>query len=467
MHRLRLTPSRERGAAGASLPSPPRVRLREQPGLFRLGLTSPHRFLDELCDRYGPVCALGVGPMRVVVIGDPATLSEMFALSTEHFRWRHKFNWFASVVGKGSMLTNDDPEHTRLRQAVQAGFSRRRLNHWIPMIVDRTDVAVNDLIERTPSGSVVDLYPMGRALTLEIVTHALFGDRLVERAAEIGELMQNAQDYIAAPTPPHPFPFGAQARVRADRRAMDAIIDTEIAHHRQHLTGDPLNMLEALVVDGSLSDSEIRDQVVTLLAAGFDTTAASLAWMLWCATVAPGVWDQLGIEADDVLATPRADRSPADHETLAHLELADRVMRETLRLHPAGALSPRQAAADIEVGGYLVPKGTMVVWSAHLAGRDPVSWPDPLRFDPDRFRDPTANQRKAADAAWVPFGRGARNCIGFALAQMELTLIVARLAQRLTLTPTSTTVPNPTGVVVNRPDGGTPMQVTSRTPATT
>ena len=90
------------------------------------------------------------------------------------------------------------------------------------------------------------------------------------------------------------------------------------------------------------------------------------------------------------------------------------------------------------------------------------AWPDPLRFDPDRFVDLDDDQRALADMAWVPFGRGARNCIGFALAQMELTLIVARLAQRLDLTPVSSEIPEPVGMVVNRPVGGAPMHVRSR-----
>ena len=110
----------------------------------------------------------------------------------------------------------------------------------------------------------------------------------------------------------------------------------------------------------------------------------------------------------------------------------------------------------------MIPKGTLILWSAHLAGRDPEAWEDPLRFDPDRFVALDAERRALADAAWVPFGRGARNCIGFALAQMELTLIVARLAQRLAHRRRRRERPRPVGMVVNRPTGGAPMTVTRR-----
>jgi cytochrome P450 len=114
------------------------------------------------------------------------------------------------------------------------------------------------------------------------------------------------------------------------------------------------------------------------------------------------------------------------------------------------------------VGGYRIPKGTLILWSAHLAGRDSRAWAEPLRFDPDRCLAPSDDQKALVNIAWVPFGRGARNCIGFALAQMELTLIIARIAQRLEITSNASEVPRPVGMVVNRPAGGAPMRVSAR-----
>lgn len=105
------------------------------------------------------------------------------------------------------------------------------------------------------------------------------------------------------------------------------------------------------------------------------------------------------------------------------------------------------------------------MWSPHLAGRDPRSWTEPLRFDPDRYTNMTPEQKAMSDQAWVPFGRGPHMCIGFALAQMELTLIIARLAQRLDLTPISTKLPHPIGMVVNRPTGGAQFLVSARSTA--
>lgn len=448
------------------LPSPP---WRLQPGLLRRLFADPAPVLDELAIRYGPMYRFGAGPFRMAVVADPVALRELFAMPTEYFRWGHKFNVLGFVVGRESMIVSDGAPHDRRRRSVQSAFSRRRLNSWVPTILDRTDSAIDRLVASLDgSEREVDLYRFGRALVLEIVVRTMFGEGLAVRVVEIGELFERPQAYLESPAIrqlPHPFPRTARSKARADRAALDAIIDDQIAHLRAEPSSDPLDVLAALVAERTLSDSEIRDQVVTLIGAGYDTTSASLSWMFWCISHEPGLWDRLRQEADDVFGPLNLDLPvdlSVDEYTVARLDLAHRTMRETTRLHPAGVISPRQAERDLTVGGYRIPKGTLILWSAHLAGRNPAVWTDPLRFDPDRFVTVSGEQQGAADASWVPFGRGARNCIGFALAQMELTLIIARVAQRLCITSIATEIPRPVGMVVNRPDGGAPMRVGAR-----
>ena len=211
-----------------------------------------------------------------------------------------------------------------------------------------------------------------------------------------------------------------------------------------------------------MSDTEIRDQVRSLIGAGYDTTAATFAWMMLRAAHTPGVWARLRAEADDVLGT--IDQKPSNHDaaTLTNLAYAGRVVREALRLHPAGLLGVRAAGVDVRLGDHLIRRGALIAWSPYLAGRDPASWADPLRFNPDRFADLTPDQKMLSDQAWVPFGRGPHSCLGFALAQMELTLIVAKLAQRVDLTCSAADLPRPLGMIVNRPEGGAPLRVTRR-----
>jgi cytochrome P450 len=300
----------------------------------------------------------------------------------------------------------------------------------------------------------------------------LFGERLVDRTAEIDERFARSQQYLSSPLYrqiPHPIPFTLRAGVRRDRKALDAMIDTGIADSRANRPGsdghDTGDVLDALVHDSELSEAEIRDQVKSLIGAGYDTTASSLAWILWEATTNPHIWRRLRDEADEVFGPP-VRHCFVDETSLTGLAFANRVMRESLRLHPASGVGARETAVDVSVGSYTIPKRTLVLWSPYLAGRHAETWPDPDRFDPDRLDDLDETQRALADAAWVPFGRGPRMCVGFALAQMELTLITARLAQRLDLTPTAPHPPEPVGLVVSQPAGGAPMHVRPRHTAT-
>ena len=426
--------------------------------------------LDELNSAYGPICRLGVPGVRIVVIGDPALIHEMFSMKADTFRWKHKFNIIGVrfVVGKRSMIVSDGADHQRRRGAVQRAFSRPRLNSWIPMIIERTDSAIDQVVARLnnhPQDRPIDLYPVGRDLILGVTLHAFFGERLARRVDEFSQLFQRAQAFIEAPGVnqlPHPIPFTSRSRVRADRRRIDRIIDEELADRRANPTGNPLDILEVIATDSTLTDAEIRDQVDTLIGAGYDTTASTFAWLLWCAALEPGVWSRLRAEADRVLGPLDSPRRQPDDTTVNELEYARRVVHESLRLHPAGLIAARVAADRIRIGDHAIKKGTLITWSPYLAGRDPNTWTDPAAFNPDRYVSLTGAQKAITDRAWIPFGRGPHMCLGFALAQMELVLMIARFAQRLDVTPTAELIPKPIGMVVNRPIGGAPFHVRGR-----
>jgi cytochrome P450 len=432
-------------------------------------LRTPQTVLAELDESFGPIVGIGGGPLRVVVVGSPALIHELLMQPNDRFRADTPLSPFPFVVGEHTMIASDGEDHRRRRGAVQHAFGRRRLNRWIPMIVERTDAAVDGVLSDNVERAPTDMYPVGRRLLIEIVVRALFGERLVDRTAEIDTRFARSQQYLSSSLYrqiPHPLPFTLRAGVRRDRRALDAMIDAAIADSRRngwtpedgHDSGD---VLDALVHAGELSDAEIRDQVKTLIGAGYDTTASSLAWVLWEATTNAHVWQRLRDEADDVFGPP-GHGAEMDDQTLARLGFANRTMRETLRLHPASGVGARQAAINLTVGPYTIPKGTLVLWSPYLAGRDATTWTAADRFDPERFLDADDTQRALHDTAWVPFGRGPRMCIGFALAQMELTLITARLAQRLDLRPIAPDPPEPVGLVVSQPAGGAPMHVRPR-----
>ncbi len=423
------------------------------------GLTGdPCPTLDALGRELGRTFEIVAGPVRMVVIGDPGHLTEIYATPTDAFRWGFRLNVLRFYVGSGSMIVSDGDDHRRRRGAVQPGFARRRLDGWAPMIVAEADRTIDESILSVPG--VIDLFPIGRRLVLRVVINALFGTGFDARAEEIAALIEPAKTYLEQPAlrqVPHPFPYSRRARTRAARASFDAIIDREVARRRADPTPDSGDVLDLLLEADSaakpgLSDAEIRDQVVTLIAAGYDTTTSSLGWTLLRAAGAPGVWERLRAEADVVFASGAV--GPA---TLQQLPYAKAVVREALRLHPAGVFSPREVTRDITIGHdanrHTIRRGSVVLLSPYLSGRDPNAWPEPLRFDPDRHLAPEG-QAAPMNPAWVPFGRGPRQCIGFALAEMELILFVARFAQRLDLELASTSVPRPYGMVVNRPVGG-------------
>ena len=175
-----------------------------------------------------------------------------------------------------------------------------------------------------------------------------------------------------------------------------------------------------------------------------------MSWAIDAAVRAPGVWQQLRDEAntslDEAVAQSKTDLLP----------YATAVVRESLRLRPAGVFAPREVRHNIIIGPYEIRKGALITYSPYVMGRNPACWDDVLEFRPERFlnneRDPLLG------TAWLPFGRGPRSCIGFALAQMELILVLSRLAQRLDIKLTNPTSPQPHGVVVSRPRGGVPSR---------
>jgi cytochrome P450 len=308
-------------------------------------------------------------------------------------------------------------------------------------------------------------------LVRRIVVRVLFGSALGSRADEIGELLEPAMSYGSQPLLrqlPHPFPFTKRAAARAARRAVDRLLDEEIARCRANPDPDATGLLSALVgADGGegasagLSDAEIRDQVVTLIAAGYDTSTAGISWLLMRAVATPGVWDRLRAEADATLAD---DAERVDAAAFSELVWSAAVVRETLRLHPPGVFVPREATRTLAVGPYRLRRGSLVMWSPYLMGRAAGAWEQPLEFLPARFSGSTPADARS-DPAWAPFGRGARSCIGFALAQMEMTLIPSRLAQRLDIELVDAQPTSPTGMVVSRPRGGVPARVRKRAAA--
>jgi cytochrome P450 len=209
-------------------------------------------------------------------------------------------------------------------------------------------------------------------------------------------------------------------------------VDAEITDARTH--GRPDDHLLAMLINGrtdageSLCNNEIRDLVVSLIAAGYETTSGAMAWAVHALLTVPGAWDRAAEEVRDVLG----DRPPSgdDLEALGYL---NGVVHETLRLYPPGVISARKVIRDLRFDGHRIRAGRMVIFSPYVTHRLPELWPEPRTFRPQRCdrHDPT--YRKPAPHEFIPFSGGRHRCIGAAMATTEMTVMLARLVARTTL----------------------------------
>ena len=245
------------------------------------------------------------------------------------------------------------------------------------------------------------------------------------------------------------------AHARVDER-----VYAEIDRARSESTDSDGHVLAALVhgTDESgdtLSDEEIRDQVVSLIAAGYETTSAAMSWAVYAMLSVPGVWDNAAAEVADVLG----DRAPGKDD-LKRLVYLDGVVNETLRLYPPAVISARKVAKDFEFDGRRIKRGTMLVFSPYVTHRLPELWTDPLAFRPGRWDPADPGYRKRRTDEFLPFSAGPHRCIGAELATTELTVMLARvLARRSLLLPQQRI--RPTAYAAMRPAHGLLVDVVS------
>lgn len=257
------------------------------------------------------------------------------------------------------------------------------------------------------------------------------------------------------PFPPLSVPTPRNRRINAAIHTLDAIVQGLIQERRQRAIerGDVLSLL-LLARDEEtgqgMSDQQVRDEVMTLLFAGHETTSNLLAWTWFLLATHPEVEQRLQAELDAVLG----GRLPTV-EDLAHLPYGHRVLEETLRLYPPAWSLARKALVDDKVGGYVLPASTIILMSPYVTHRHPAFWEEPERFDPDRFTPERVAVRPRY--AYFPFGGGPRQCIGNTFALMEAHLILATVAQRYRLRLVPDHPVEPQALLTLRPRDGLPM----------
>lgn len=397
-------------------------------------LRDPLTFLDQT-QRLGPFVDVEFPNMRSVMVTEPEHIEEVLVTKAKSFSKDQFAEDLKKLLGEG-LLTSEGEFWLRQRRLAQPAFHRERIAAYARTMVECAETEVN----RWRDGEERDAHEDMMRVTLEIVGKTLFGTNVADRAREIAHaldaVMARYTDPIAIGVPHwDKLPTPGNKRFRDGVAAIDAVIRDLIAAHRQNRAGDGTDLLAMLLAardeDGSgMSDQQLRDEVITLVLAGHETTAIALSWTWVLLSQHPEVTRNLEEELDRVLA----GRAP----TLADvpkLEYTDRVIRESMRLWPPAWSIGRRALVDVTIGGMPIKKGEQVwmnQWSVH---RDARFYPNPQRFDPDRWLGDM--QKRLPRYAYFPFGGGPRLCIGNAFAMMEAVLLLATFARsyRLTLVP--------------------------------
>ena len=428
-----LAADHDRAAAAGQLPEPPGPPL---PVWLQTVVFARYRhlLLPALQRRYGDVYTVRIAPhrRRVVMLANPDHVKQVFTGPAAVFHAGEGNAILRPIMGQDSVLLLDEREHLRVRQLLMPAFHGAALRGYRELITDLTRQQVRDW----PVGDQFAVHRRTQRLTLEIILQVVFGVTdearlarlrpVVSAVLEIRPLMMLGWFY------PRLRPFWPWSRFTAIQQQLDRLLYAEIADRRTvaDLTGrdDVLSRLLRVSADQqtkpgavrALTDAELRDNLVTLLLAGHETTATALAWTFHELARNPGVQRRAQAAADAA-----GDEAAATGE--AYL-LA--TFKESLRLHPIIYEVARRLTAPVEVGGFRIRRGATVMPAIGLVQSDGRWFSDPAAFDPLRFVD-----GQPASNTWIPFGGGVRRCLGAGFAELEATAVLAEVLRAFDVEP--------------------------------
>ena len=421
-------------------------------------LGNPYEALLDLQRTYGPLCKFGFGGSQYVMMFGAEANKLLLTDSPKKpkFLLREVLGLLIPVVGECAMVVSDGADHTRRRSLVQPAFAYRRLENYVPVMFDE----INRMIDGWQVGSTINAFDEVRSCIRRIAIRALFGERLQQHTDEIGRDLQIALNYINR-SPflrfDHDLPGTAYRRAMAARQRVVAIVDDEIARRKASPDdqGDVLDVLVSSCTHAGerLDDIEIRDQVISLIASGYDSSSTAASWAIYALLSHPTALARIRAE----VAGLDDDEMPS-HDRLEALDYVDWTIKEVLRLYTPGVLTGRTAVEDFEFAGHTVPKGTKVLYSQYVTHRMSELWPQPLEFRPERWDRSAADYREPVPYSWVPFGGGYRHCIGFPFALLELRGLIVELVRRTELATVGDPI-QPHGVATMWPKGGVPIAV--------
>ncbi|HEY0137053.1 MAG TPA: cytochrome P450 [Nannocystis sp.] len=416
-------------------------------------LRRPLALLDELSAR-GDVVGFRLPGMRAVLVNRPELIQRVLHDRRTFNKQMRSYRRVGALVGDG-LATSDGDFWLRQRRIAQPAFHRQRIAGFGATMVRFAEAAREQL--GRAGGRPIDVFEAMNRLTLDIACEALLGPDAREDNEILGRTFTEVAAYLVDRLNllwylPLWVPTGPNRRCQAAVAALDAAVHRIIARRRAqpHESLDLLSMmLHARDEDtgACMSDTQLRDEVVTMLLGGHETTSTALTWALHLLAGHPDVQARLHAELDAALG----GRAPtvADLEQLPYTRM---VVEETMRLYPPIWLVARNAACDVDLGGFPIARGTAVFLSPWGAHRSPALWDAPEVFRPERFAPEHAAGRHRY--AYFPFVGGPRQCIGNAFALMEARLVLAVLLQRHYFTRAPGSVADPEPLLTLRPKAG-------------
>jgi cytochrome P450 len=406
----------------------------------------PVGFLSEAFARYGDVVTLRAGIQRAILLREPEHLREVLVSRPDNFRkTTTQLRRLGLVLGQG-LVTSEGDLWRRQRAALSPAFAHDRLADVVAVMCH----GCGDLLARLDAAAgqerEVDVGGEMMRVALRVIALALFTEELGERAERLREALRALQhqfDRRLAVLAPWPLwlPTGANRKFRAALAEVDDLVYKLIRHYRAEPAARRGLLASCFGPSGPMmSDRQLRHEIVTLLLAGHENSGNSLAWTWHLLGSHPEIAHLLSAEARAVLGG-----GEPSFDALSRLDLCRRVIQEVLRLYPPAWLLLRQAREERELGGFRVRRGALILISPYFTHRHPTHWPDPERFRPARFDPGQAPKRHRL--AYLPFGAGARKCLGAEFAQLEAQLVVALVARRFRLVPSAASEITPRALV--------------------
>lgn len=414
-----------------SLPSPKGLPLA---GHWPEVVNEPFRFLEDSA-RLADVVRLRFGPLRALLVNDPRVVQHVLQNSPKVYTKSRNYAAMKRVLGEG-LLTSEGDFWRRQRKLAQPAFQHARLHGFVDTMTRATSEMLARL-ETREDGHELDLHAEMMRVTLRMAGMTLFGADLDDVAVDVARALAIVLPWVNASIE-RPFRAPLWVPTRENRefqramRTLDGLVARVVsarrASGREH--ADLLGLLMAARDDegsGAMSDRQLRDEVLTAVLAGHETTANALTWAWYLLAQHPEWLERVRDEARRVLG----ERDPAFLD-LAKLEVTERVLEESMRLYPPAWEFEREALVDDVAHGICIPKGTIVMIAPYTMHRHARYWDEPQRFDPDRFLP----DRVAARPRYVylPFGDGPRVCIGKGFAMMEAKILLAMMARTLSFT---------------------------------